>query len=133
MVARFGPAPREAKMPGVGGSKPAIDALFEELAPGNLGKKVYEGDNNTYVLVQLIGHAQPKLEEFEKTADAEIRRMQEARGKAAVRDFLRSRCDALSKAGKIRPAADRIRETDDKGNPAPTVYHPCMFLDYLDR
>ncbi|HMG23077.1 MAG TPA: hypothetical protein VK607_17195, partial [Kofleriaceae bacterium] len=76
---------------------------------------------------------QPKVEDFDKTADAEIRRMQEARGKAALHSWLRSRCETLTKAGRIRPSPDRIRETDDKGNPAPTVYRPCMFIDYLDR
>jgi len=58
--------------------------------------------------------------------------MQKARGKAAVHDWLKQRCDTLTKAGKIRAAADRIRETDDKGNPAPTVYQPCKYFDYLD-
>jgi SurA-like protein/PPIC-type peptidyl-prolyl cis-trans isomerase-like protein len=132
-VNRFGPTPREAKMPGIGASKAAIDALFDELSPGNVAKKIYEGDNGAYVVVQLINRAQPKAEDFDKTADAEIARMQEARGKAALYSWLRSRCDALTKAGRIRPAADRIRETDDKGNPAPTVYRPCMTLDFLDR
>ncbi|HEX3764269.1 MAG TPA: hypothetical protein VHW23_36495, partial [Kofleriaceae bacterium] len=132
-VHRFGPTPREAKLPGVGGAKPAIDALFDDLAPGGVAKKIYEGDNGAYVVVQLVNRAQPKVEDFDKTANAEIARMQEARGKAALYSWLRSRCDALTKAGRIRAAADRIRETDDKGNPAPTVYRPCMTLDFLDR
>ena len=50
-----------------------------------------------------------------------------------MREWLKNRCEVLTKAGKIRPAADRVRETDDKGKPAPTVYHPCMYFDYLDR
>jgi hypothetical protein len=132
-VNRLGPAPRQAKMPGVGGSKEAIDALFDELSPGNLAKKVYAGDNGTFVILQLINRAQPSVEEFDKIADSEIAKMQEARGKAAVREWLKNRCEVLTKAGKIRPAADRIHETDDKGKPAPTVYHPCMYFDYLDR
>jgi hypothetical protein len=132
-VNRLGPSPRQPKMPGIGGSKEAIDALFDELSPGNLAKKVYAGDNSTYVVIQLINRAQPSAEEFDKIADVEIARMQDARGRAAVRDWLKNRCETLSKAGKIRPAPDRIRETDDKGNPAPTVYHPCMYFDFLDR
>jgi len=132
-VAPFGPAPRQAKMPGVGSSKAAIDALFDELAPGNVSKHVYEGDGGTYVVVQLTNKSAPKVEDFEKTADTEIARMQEARGKAAIHEWLKGRCETLTKANKIRPAADKVRETDDKGNPAPTVYHPCMYLDILDR
>jgi hypothetical protein len=120
-------------MPGIGGSKEAVDALFDELQPGNLAKKVYVGDNGTYVVLQLINRAQPSVAEFDKIADTEIARMQEARGQAAVRDWLKNRCDTLTKAGKIRPAPDRIRETDDKGNPAPTVYHPCMYFDFMNQ
>jgi hypothetical protein len=132
-VNRLGPAPRQAKMPGVGTSKEAATALFDELSPGNAAKKIYEGEGGSYVLIQLIERAQPKVEDFDKTADAEIARMQDARGKAALHEWLKSRCETLTKAGRIRPAPDRIRETDDKGNPAPTVYHPCMYFDYLDR
>jgi hypothetical protein len=130
---RLGPAPRQPKMPGLGSSKEAVDALFEELGTGNLAKKVYEGDNGSYVVLQLINRAQPNVADFDKTADAEIARMQEARGKAAVHAWLKARCEVLTKANKIRPAADKIRETDDKGNPAPTVYQPCMSFDYLGR
>jgi len=132
-VNRLGPSPRQAKMQGIGGSKEAIDALFDELSAGNLAKKVYAGDNGTYVVIQLINRSQPSVTEFDKIADTEIARMQEARGRAAVRDWLKNRCEVLTKAGKIRPAADRVRESDDKGNPAPTVYRPCMYFDYLDR
>jgi len=131
-VEQFGPAPRQSKMPGVGGSKPAIEALFEELSIGSVAKRVYEGDGGNYVLVQLTQRVQPNVAEFEKTADAEIRRMREARSRAALLDWLRFRCEALKKSNRIRPAAELIRETDDKGNPAPTVYRPCMSLD-LER
>jgi 23S rRNA maturation mini-RNase III len=133
-VNRLGPAPRQSKMPGLGtSSKEAADALFDQLSTGDVAKKIYQGDGDSYVLVQLVDRAQPKVEDFDKTADAEIARMQQARGKAVLRDWLKSRCETLTKAGRIRPAADRIRETDDKGNPAPTVYRPCMYFDYLDR
>jgi hypothetical protein len=132
-VNRLGPSPRQAKMPGVGGAKDAVDALFDDLAPGSVAKNVYEGDGGKFVVIQLINRSQPNVEDFDKTADAEIAQMQQARGKAALGQWLKGRCDTLSKVGKIKPAADRIRETDDKGNPAPTVYHPCMYFDYLDR
>jgi len=132
-VNRLGPSPRQLAMPGIGRSKDAINALFGELTPGALGKHVYEGDNDSYLLVQLIDHATPKQDEFDKTADVEISRLREARGKATVREWLKNRCDVLTKAGKIRPAPERIRETDDKGNPAPTIYKPCSTFDYLVR
>ncbi|MBC7974230.1 MAG: SurA N-terminal domain-containing protein [Myxococcales bacterium] len=132
-INRLGPAPRQSKMPGLGNAKGVSEALFDELAAGNLAKQVYEGDGGAYVVLQLINKAAPKVDEFDKTADAEIARMQEARGKAAIHEWLKGRCETLTKANKIRPAPDRIQETDDKGNPAPTVYHPCMYLDILDR
>lgn len=130
---RFGPMPRQTKMPGVGGAKPAIAALFEGLTPGSLAKQVYEGENGAYVVFQLVDRAQPKVEEFDKRADQEIARLQEQRGRAAVNDYVKHRCEELAKAGKIRPSADRIRETDDDGKPLPTRYAPCMYMDQLGR
>ena len=97
-INRLGPSPRQAKMPGVGGAKDAIEALFDEFAPGNLAKKVYEGDAGNYVVLQLINRSEPKVEDFEKTADAEMARMQQARGKAALREWLKGRCETLTKA-----------------------------------
>ncbi|TMQ24032.1 MAG: peptidyl-prolyl cis-trans isomerase [Deltaproteobacteria bacterium] len=132
-VNHFGPVPRQEALPGIGKSKPAIDALFDDLSPGNLAKKIYEGDGGSYLVLQLTNREQPKVEEFDKIADAELARMQQARGKAAVHEWLKSRCETLTKAGRIRPAAERLRETDDKGNPVPTSYHPCMYLEFLDR
>jgi SurA N-terminal domain/PPIC-type PPIASE domain len=132
-VNRLGPSPRQPRMPGIGGTKPAIDALFDDLAAGNLAKQVYEGDGGSYVVLQLVNRAQPNADEFDKISSNELLQMRDARGRAALRDWLKTRCEALAKAGKIKPAADRIRETDDKGNPAPTVYRPCMYFDYLDR
>jgi len=133
-VNKLGPAPRQLTMPGIGHSKDAAAALFDELAAGQLAKHVYEADNDSFVVVQLIDRAQPKMDEFEKTADRELIRMREARGKATVRDWLKYRCEALAKVGKIRPAPDKVRETDDKGNPAPQVYRPCgQTFDVLSR
>ncbi|HEX4422965.1 MAG TPA: hypothetical protein VH165_33845, partial [Kofleriaceae bacterium] len=132
-VSRIGPSPRQAKMPGVGGSKDAINALFDELAPGAVARTLYEGDAGAYVLIQLIARAQPKVDEFDKTADAEIARMTAARAHQAEELWLKDRCDTLVKAGKIKPSAEKIRETDDKGNPAPTVYRPCMFFEHIDQ
>ncbi|HEY0189750.1 MAG TPA: peptidylprolyl isomerase, partial [Kofleriaceae bacterium] len=132
-VERIGPAPRQPKMSGLGNAKDAANALFDELAPGQVGKSIYVGDNDSFVVVQLVNRAQPKVEEFDKTADHELAQLQEARGKAALGQWLKDRCDTLTKAGKIKPASDRIRETDDKGNPAPTIYHPCMYFDAFNH
>jgi hypothetical protein len=107
--------------------------MFDELAPGGLAKKIYDGEGGGFVAAQLIDRAQPKVEDFDKQADATIARMRDQRGRAAVKEWLKSRCDALIKANKIKPASEYIRETDDKGNTAPTVYRPCMFFDAFSR
>jgi hypothetical protein len=132
-VNKFGPAPRQGTMQGLGHAKAAIEALFGELTAGAVAKQVYEGDAGAYILVQLIERSQPKVADFDKTADADLTRMRDARGKAALHDWLKGRCAALDKANKIQPNADRVRETDEKGNPAPRVYKPCMYFDALDR
>ena len=132
-VERLGPSPRQAKMAGLGASKDAANALFDELAAGQVAKAIYVGEGDTFVVVQLVNRAQPKVDDFDKTADHEVSQLQDARGKAALGQWLKERCDTLTKAGKIKPAADKIRETDDKGNPAPTIYHPCMDFDAFNR
>jgi hypothetical protein len=132
-LATQGPTPRQEKMPGIGADKHAAAALFDELAPGEAAKTLFEGADGAYVLVQLTARNEPKVEDFDKTADAEIARMQDERGRALLQTWLKDRCEALTKAGKIRPARQHILETDDKGNPAPTVYHPCMYFDQIGR
>lgn len=121
-----GPVPRLKELPVVGGSKEAIAALFDDLTPGMIGKSVYVTDEGSYVVIQLTEKSAPKVEEFEKVADEELRGLREQRAVLAVEEWLKQRCEALAKDGKIKPLGDLITETDDKGQPLPAVYRPCM-------
>jgi hypothetical protein len=132
-INHIGPKSREVAMPGLGASKAAIGVLFDELAPGNVAKKLYEGDNGAYVVLQLVNRTKPDVAEFNKTADAEIARMRKTRGIAALYGWLRARCETLAKSGRIAPAAELIRESDENGKQLATVYHACMFLDALEH
>ena len=108
-----------------GASKEAQAALFDELTPGMLAKKVYEGDG-AFVVVQLISKSDPKAEDFNKDADRMIEELRGERAIAFVEDWLKERCEKLAKDSKIKPNPGLIRESDDKGNPLPVVYRPCM-------
>jgi parvulin-like peptidyl-prolyl isomerase len=121
-----GPAPRVKQLPVIGGSKEAITALFDELTPGMVGKSVYVTDEGNYVVLQLTEKSAPKVDEFEKVADEEVRGLREQRAVLAVEEWLKQRCEALAKDGKIKPLAELVTETDDKGQPLPAVYRPCM-------
>ena len=123
-VTRHGPAPRAASLPGLGASKPAIDALFDELTPGMLAKQVYEADGG-YAVVQLITKEEPKVEDFEKEAERLVEELRRQRSIQFVESWLQSRCEELAKDGKIRPNPGLIAESDEKGNPIPTTYRPC--------
>ena len=128
-VSREGPAPRMHVMPGIGKSKEVADALFDELGVGQLAKKVYvvhEDNALRYVVLQLVEKTQPKVEDFDKEAAADIEELREARAAEAVNGWLKDRCETLAKANKIKVNAELIRETDDKGNVLPTVYRPCQ-------
>lgn len=125
-VVNNGPVPRLKALPAIGASKPAIDALFDELTPGMIGKQVYQSDDGSYVLVQLTEKAAPKVEEFDKVADQEIKDMRDLRAMIAVEQWLKTRCEALAKDSKIKPMPELIGESDDKGAPLPAVYRPCM-------
>jgi hypothetical protein len=120
-----GPVPHANELPGVGDNKAAIDSLFEELAPGMLGKQVYEADDG-YVIVQLKDKQQPKMDEFDKTADQKIETLRAIRGAMLLENWLKTTCEQYEKDGKIEPMADLIRETDDKGKALPVAYRPCM-------
>jgi hypothetical protein len=135
-VERSGPAPREKQMAGIGGNKAAANALFEELqpssapngnVPGSLASKVYEADGN-YVVVQLIAHQQPNVADFDKDAEQRTSALRQQRANAFVESWLRDKCVALVKAGKIQPNPELLRETDDKGNPIASQYQPCFTM-----
>ena len=110
---------------GWGHDYPWLAALFDELTPGMLAKKVYEGDG-AYAVVQLISRSQPKVEDFDKDADRMVEELRGERAQQFVEEWLKERCEKLAADKKIKPNAGLLRETDDKGNLLPTQYHPCM-------
>jgi hypothetical protein len=124
-VTRFGPAPRSPSMSGLTGSPAAVAALFDELSPGMLAKKVYEADGG-FVLVQLISRSSPKVEDFEKEADRLVEELRANRGQAFLEEWMKERCEKLVKDGRITPNAALIRDFDDAGKPLPVTYRPCM-------
>jgi parvulin-like peptidyl-prolyl isomerase len=124
-VTRAGPTPRASRLPELGGSKPAARAVFDELAANELAKQIYQVDD-AYVLVQLIERQQPKMEDFDKDADQRIRGLRDQRGQALVESWLKERCEALSKANRIKANPALTREMDDKGKYGPSFYRPCM-------
>jgi hypothetical protein len=124
-VSRFGPTPREKTMPGLGVSKDAMTAVFEELAPGNIAKKIYEADGN-YIVLQLISRDTPDVAAFDKDADKRISELRARRGAAFLDSWLRERCEALVTKGKLIPNSELLRETDDKGNLLQSQYRPCQ-------
>jgi hypothetical protein len=124
-VSRFGPAQRTSPMSGIGTSKEAAAALFDELSPGMLAKQVYEADGG-FIVMQLISRAQPKVADFEKDADRLVEQLRGERAQAFVEEWLKDRCENLVKEGKIKPNPGLLRETDDSGKLLPTGYRPCM-------
>jgi hypothetical protein len=116
---------RQKDMPGLEGVDDAATTLFDQLKVGMLGPKVYDTPEG-YVLLQLMDKKAAVEADFEKVAETEIARLRAIRGRMAVEGWLKSRCEALAKDGKIKPLQDLINETDDAGQPLPQVYKPCM-------
>ncbi|MBA3463912.1 MAG: SurA N-terminal domain-containing protein [Deltaproteobacteria bacterium] len=115
---------RQKDMPGLEGVDDASATLFDQLKVGMLGPKVYDTPEG-YVLLQLMEKKAPVEADFEKVAETEIARLRAIRGRMAVEAWLKGRCEALAKDGKIKPS-DIVNETDDAGQPLPQVYKPCM-------
>ncbi|HEU0032813.1 MAG TPA: peptidylprolyl isomerase [Kofleriaceae bacterium] len=123
-LVKHGPTPRLPQLPGL--SKDLTSVVFEQLEVGKVAPRVYESDG-AYVLLQVTEKGQPKVEEFEKTADREIGQLRALRAKLFLEDWLKKKCEALAKDSKIKPDEGLLRqETDDKGNPLPSTYKPCM-------
>jgi hypothetical protein len=135
-VSRLGPVPKtRGELPDLGSSKQLVRVLFDELTPGMLGKQVYlVGDD--YVVVQLADKATPTIpasddsvatEEFEAELQNRVQSLRAERGNTLLETWLKTRCDALNKDGKIKPDMSLFADWDDKGNPLPVTYQPCNF------
>lgn len=124
-VTRYGPSSRGRQMPGLGSSKEAIAALFDELKPGNLAQRVYEADG-AYIAIQLVAHAQPNAADFDKGAERRIAELRETRAQEFLEDWLKNKCETLAREGKIKPQPQLLIERDDQGNALPITYKPCM-------
>lgn len=112
-------------MSGIGSSKEAAAALFDELSPGMLAKRVYEGDG-AYTVVQLITRHDPDTAEFDKDGDRLVEELRQSRGQAFVEEWMKAKCEQLAKDGRVTPNAGLVRETDDTGKALPVTYKPCM-------
>src|SRR5258706_15542267 len=124
-VSRFGPAPRSPAMAGVGKAKEAIEGLFEQLKQGELAAHPFDADG-AYAVVQLVARSEPQVAEFEKEADERVTELRAKRAQEFLEGYLKEKCEKLFKDGRIKPNPELIRETDDKGNPKPVEYRPCM-------
>jgi SurA N-terminal domain/PPIC-type PPIASE domain len=120
-----GPHPRQKRLPGLDAD--GVKAVFDELGKGDFASRVFEADGN-FSLVQVTDKAQAKIEDFEKDAARIIDEMRKQRGEQLVQDWIKTRCEELTTAGKIKPRADKTAEYDDKGKPVPTTYRPCITL-----
>jgi parvulin-like peptidyl-prolyl isomerase len=124
-VTRLGPVPRSNRLPDFGENKALVGLLFDKLTSGGLADTIFDAQGS-YAIVQLVERAQPDMKEFDKKAVAMMQTIKQRRSGDALMGWLKERCDSLNKAGKIKPAPDLLREVDDKGNPMPTQYKPCM-------
>ena len=122
---RFGPTPRTQAMEGLGESKAAATALFDQLKPGEKAKQVYEADGN-YILLQLVAHDTPDTKAFDKDAGQQIAELRQTRAMAFLEQWMKDKCIALAKDGKILPNLELVTDHDDQGRPLPIAYRPCM-------
>ena len=88
-------------MSGIGASKEAATALFDELTPGMLAKKVYDA-RRRFIVMQLISRTQPKVADFDKDADRLVAELRQSRAQAFLEEWMKERCETLVKDGKIK-------------------------------
>jgi parvulin-like peptidyl-prolyl isomerase len=126
-VSRFSDNSRGKQVSGLGQSKEAIAAVFDELQPGELAKRVYEAEGG-YIVVQLVERKKPDTKEFDKDADRRVAELRDERAKAFLDSWLKERCETLAKANAIKPNAELLIERDDQGKVLPVAYRPCMLF-----
>ncbi len=118
----IGPETRKPVMPGL--DVESTKLLYDVLQVGKIHQQVLEVNGN-YVVLELTDRGDPKVEDFEKKADAMLAAMNAARGQQLVEDFVVTKCKQLQKEDKLHPAESLITEFDDKGNAVPTTFRPC--------
>lgn len=121
-VSRLSNIHRSTRMANLGTNPEAAKALFDELTPGNLAKRVYT-DEDEFVVVQLIARSSVKPADFDKEADQSIEALRKRRGAALLAQFLKDRCEEWKRDDKIK--AD-IHDSDEAGKPLPSSYVPCF-------
>jgi parvulin-like peptidyl-prolyl isomerase len=120
---KHGPYPRVEQLPGLG--KELVPVVFDEMTGGMLAKRVYEADG-AFILVQVTAKGEASMDEFEKDAPALVGRMRMTRAAYLVEDWLKARCVALDKDGKITVPDEFKNPTPDEDKKPVMPYKTCM-------
>lgn len=130
-VDSFGPVPRFGARTPVGESAEIARALFDELATGQVAKRIYEIKSGSidatpsYLVLQVTSKQLADTAEFEKNAAQHVANLTTELGTRYLGDWLRTRCTALVAKGEIKPSTELITPLDDEGRRLPIMYQPC--------
>jgi hypothetical protein len=102
-------------------------AVFDDLGEHQIAPRVFQVEGE-YVLVEVARKNLPDDKMFEKTADRAVANLAAERGQRHYLSFLRDRCEALSKAGKIKWDTNKLTRDDGKGGTVQVPYRPCISL-----
>lgn len=115
----------------LGESAELARALFDQLAVGTVGERIFEVRPSvvdplpTYVAVQVTGKELADVSKFEKDAPRLVERLATIRGVQLYQAWLRDRCTTLVAAGKIKPNLAYLQAYDDQNRKLPITYQPC--------
>lgn len=130
-VDSFGVQSRSGSRTHLGESAEIARVVFDELATGQVAKRIYEIKSGaidaapSYVVLQVTSKQLADVAEFEKNADQNVANLSTELGARYLTDWLRTRCTALVAKGAIKPATDLITPVDDEGRRLPIMYQPC--------
>jgi parvulin-like peptidyl-prolyl isomerase len=127
-VDRVGPVPRQAVTSRA--SKDVSAALFDQLADGSLASRIFKVRDG-YLVVQLIHRENAELEKFEKTAEQSVEDLVHERGNRLAGGWLRTRCEELRKAEKIKFVRELFDDATDEGKKVAIDFVPCANVDQL--
>jgi hypothetical protein len=111
----------------LGESPEAVKALFDQLEEGQVAPELFEigGD---FVILQLADRQDPDLARFKKDLPDLLADARRDKGLDALGEWLKGRCEQVTKAGDVSVNTSFLTFQDDKGNNVQTPYTPCQFF-----
>jgi hypothetical protein len=122
-VSRFGD-----QLVDVGRSKELVEALFEQIAVGEVADRVFEvQEPNSFVVVKLVSRTDADMEKLAKD-EASIRTdLRQRKAVELLAAWLKDRCQKVASAGEVEVNRGFLYEDPEAEQAIP--YRACQYIE----